>query len=159
MGAGRDEVGGVRWYLALLVRVTALVLTAVVVHLAGVAAWDDHVLGLRGEPDRATVVAVRHTPPGRADRAEVDTERFGGTAWVTTPRKDLRTGETVDVIVDPRDPARAELAGDGWPWRQIVIPLTGLPLIAVFLWRWGRWRGPGPGPAAEDDEPVRGGAT
>ncbi|MEU7814687.1 DUF3592 domain-containing protein [Pseudonocardia sp. NPDC049154] len=151
------RVGSLRWYGVLLVRVAALVMTGVVLQTAGSAAWNDHVLGMRGEPDRGTVVAVRHTSPGRADRVEVDTARFGGTAWVTTPRKDLDVGDTVDVVVDPRDPARAELAGDGWPWRQIVIPLTGLLLIAVFAGKYGRWRDPEP-PAATD-ELVRGGAT
>jgi hypothetical protein len=151
------RVGSLRWYGVLLVRVVGLVLTAAVLQSAAVAAWDDHVLGARGEPDRATVVAVRHTSPGRADKVEVVMARLGGTAWVTTPRKDLEVGDAVDVVVDPSDPARAALAGDGWPWRQIVLPLTGLLLIAVLVGRYGRWREPEP--PADTDELVCGGAT
>ncbi|MCE0768646.1 hypothetical protein LWC35_37995 [Pseudonocardia kujensis] len=151
------RVGSLRWYGVLLVRVAGLVLTAAVLQTAAAAAWDDHVLGVRGQLDRATVVAVRHTAPGRADKVEVDTARFGGPVRVITPRKNLGVGEAVDVVVDPLDPARAALAGDGWPWRQIVLPLTGLLVVAVLVGRYGRW--PEPEPPADTDELVRGGAT
>jgi hypothetical protein len=59
---------------------------------------------------------------------------------VTTPRKDLNVGDAVEAIVDPRETQRAALAGDGWPWRQVLVPLSALPLVALFSTRYGRWR-------------------
>ena len=58
---------------------------------------------------------------------------------VATPRKDLQVGDAVHAVVDPREPQRAALDGDGWPWRQVLIPLAGLPLVVAYGVKFGRW--------------------
>jgi hypothetical protein len=125
---------------AWLVRIAALTVGLVLLYLSGSAAWDSLALGVRGEPHRATVLHVDRTSWARADGAEVAVEGFGGpvVTSVTTPRKELQVGDGVEVIVDPENPKRAALAGDGWPWRQVLIPLCALPLIVLLGLRYGR---------------------
>ncbi len=53
----------------MLVRVSALAAALFLLQLSGSAAWDAHLLGMRGETRPATVVAVSHTSWGKADRA------------------------------------------------------------------------------------------
>jgi hypothetical protein len=132
--------GRPRWITVLLVRIAALTAAAFVLQLSGSAAWDAHVLGVRGEHRPATVLEVTRTAWLRSDHATVDLPG-PEPATVTTPRKDLDVGDRVEVIVDPREPQRAALAGDGWPWRQALLPLVGLPLIALYGVRYGRWPG------------------
>jgi hypothetical protein len=126
----------------LLVRVTLLTAAVFVLQLSGSAAWDAHVLGMRGEHRPATVLEVTRTTWLRPDRATlaVSGVDLSTAASVTTPRKDLEAGDRVEAIVDPREPQRAALAGDGWPWRHVLPPLLALPLIALYGMRYGRWR-------------------
>lgn len=134
-GAGRA-----RWVRMLLARVCAIAAAAFLLQLSVSAAWDAHVLQLRGERRAATVVEVTRTSWGKADRAVLAVAGPGPSApaRVTTPRKDLEVGAVVEAIVDPREPHRAAIAGDGWPWRQVLIPLCGLPLAVLLGVRWGR---------------------
>jgi hypothetical protein len=67
----------------------------------------------------------------------------------------LRTA--VQAVVDPRDLQRAALAGEGLPWRQTVVPLTGLLLVVTYVWKYGPTVDPGDG-AKRHDGPERGGA-
>jgi hypothetical protein len=133
--------GRARWITVLLVRVTLLAAAAFVLQLSGSAAWDSHVLGMRGEQRPATVLEVNRTTSFRPDRAILAVSGVdpSTTASVTTPRKDLDAGDRVEVIVDPREPQRAALAGDDWPWRHVLLPLLALPLIALYGVRYGRW--------------------
>jgi hypothetical protein len=122
------------------VRVAALTAGVTLLYLSGSAAWDSHVLSVRGEPRRATVLPVDRTSWARADAAGVTVEGLAAPVLtsVITPRKDLQAGDVVDVIVDPEDPRRGALAGDGWPWRQVLIPLCALPLVVLLGLRYGR---------------------
>jgi hypothetical protein len=140
--SARDDAGRARWITVLLVRVTILTAAAFILQLSGSAAWDAHVLAMRGEHRPATVLEVTRTTWFRPDRATVAVQGVDppAAALVTTQRKDLDVGDRVDAIVDPREPQRAALAGDGWPWRQALLPLLALPLIALFGVRYGRWR-------------------
>ena len=127
-----------RGIAVLLVRVTLLAVSAFVLQVSGSAAWDAHVLGMRGEQRQATVLEVTRTTWFRPDRATAAVPGADPVP-VTTPRKDLDVGDRVEVIVDPREPQRAALAGDGWPWRQVLLPLLALLLIALYGVRYGRW--------------------
>jgi hypothetical protein len=124
----------------LLVRIAALAAAVLLLQMSGSAAWDAHVLALRGEPRPATVLELTRTSWGRADRVTLAISGVGPAVHVTTPRKDLDVGDAAPAILDPREPQRAALAGDGWPWRQVLVPLCGLPLIALLGARYGRWR-------------------
>jgi hypothetical protein len=134
--------GRARWIAVLLIRVTLLTAAAFVLQLSGSAAWDAHVLDMRGEHRPATVLEVTRTTWLRPDRATLIVSGVDPSTApsVTTPRKDLDAGDRVEVIVDPREPQRVALAGDGWPWRQVLLPLSALPLIALYGVRYGRWR-------------------
>ncbi len=124
----------------LLVRVAALAAAVLLLQMSGSAAWDAHVLAERGEVRPATILELTRTSWGKADRATVAILGVGPAVRVTTPRKDLGVGDAAPVIVDPREPQRAALAGDGWPWRQVLVPLCGLPLVVLVGGRFGRWR-------------------
>lgn len=136
------SAGRARWLAVLLVRIAALVGAALLLQMSGTAAWDAHVLDLRGEPHPATVLDVTRTRWFKPDRATLAVAGVGPSAavQVDTPRKDLDVGDPVEAIVDPREPQRAALASDGWPWGQVLGPLWGLLLVAVFGVRYGRWR-------------------
>ncbi|MGE0295374.1 MAG: hypothetical protein AB7R99_01660 [Pseudonocardia sp.] len=114
-----------------MVRIAAAAVILAALWLAGSATWDAAVLAVRGEPREGTVVAVTHTSWARADRVEVALPG-GERATVHTPRKDLAAGTPVALVVDPDDGSRAALAGDGWPWRQTVLPLLAVPVALVF---------------------------
>jgi hypothetical protein len=135
----------------LLVRIGALIAAVVLLQMSGSAAWDAHVLGLRGELRSATVVELTRTSWGKADRATIAIAGAGPAVQVTTPRKDLDVGEAVEAIVDPQEPQRAALAGDGWPWRQVLLPLWGLLLVALLGGRYGRWPETEPARSHPDD--------
>ncbi|MDD7938887.1 hypothetical protein PHK61_10705 [Actinomycetospora lutea] len=91
---------------------------------AGTATWDAAVLALRGEVVSARVIdAQLHTKLGMADDLVVVPAGSDVAATVSTHREDLGVGAVVDVVVDPDDPTRADLASDGWPWLATVMPL------------------------------------
>jgi len=98
-----SAIGRGRWTAVLLVRLGAFVATVFLLQLSGTAAWDAHLLGVRGEVRAAEVVAVRHTSWGKADRATLAVTGEPATVRVATPRKDLEVGQTVGAVVDPRD--------------------------------------------------------
>ncbi|GAA4939037.1 hypothetical protein GCM10023204_54870 [Actinomycetospora succinea] len=90
---------------------------------AGTAIWDATSLAVRGEVVSARVVDVDlHTRLGMADDYLVVP---GGDVAVpiSTHSEDIPVGAVVDVVVDPDDPGRADLAGDGWPWLATLMPL------------------------------------
>jgi hypothetical protein len=123
-----------------LFRVAATAAAVVLLQMSGSAAWDAHMLGLRGELRPGTVLELTRTSWGKADRATLAIAGASSAVQVSTPRKDLDVGDAVEAIVDPQEPQRAALAGDGWPWRQVLLPLCGLPLVALLGRRYGRWR-------------------
>ncbi|MFC5141313.1 hypothetical protein ACFPK1_23955 [Actinomycetospora rhizophila] len=91
---------------------------------AGTATWDAAVLAVRGEVVSARVVdAQLHTRLGMADDLVVVPAGSDVAATVSTHREDLGVGAVVDIVVDPQDPGRADLASDGWPWLATVMPL------------------------------------
>ena len=139
-GAPGGSVGRVRWVAALLVRVTVLAAAALLLQMSGSAAWDAHALDVRGEPRPAVVLDLTRTSWGKADRVTLAVAGVGPSVRVTTPRKELAVGDSVEVIVDRGDPRVAALVGDGWPWREVLLPLCALPIVALFGTRYGRWR-------------------
>jgi len=91
---------------------------------AGTATWDAAVLAVRGEVVSAQVVEVDlHRKLGVADELVVVPAGGDVAAPITTHREDIPVGAVVDVVVDPDDPARADLASDGWPWLATTMPL------------------------------------
>ncbi|MEJ2860373.1 hypothetical protein [Actinomycetospora flava] len=91
---------------------------------AGTAVWDAGVLLVRGEVVSARVVEVDlHRKLGMADELLVVPAGGDVAAPISTHREDIPVGAVVDVVVDPDDPARADLASDGWPWLATTMPL------------------------------------
>ena len=151
--------GSGRWILALLVRMAAFAFTVYLLQWAGSATWDAHLLRVRGEVRPATVVEVDPTGWGKPERAWIAVAGADGTivtARVTTSRKDLEAGRAVHAVVDPSDPQRAALAGEGWPWRQTVVPLMGLLLVVTYVGKYGRWPLPVPPAPQGDASPTAG---
>lgn len=91
---------------------------------AGTATWDAAVLAVRGEVVSARVVEVElHRRLGMADDLVVVPAGSDLGVPVVTHREDIPVGAVVDVVVDPGDPERADLASDGWPWLATLMPL------------------------------------
>jgi hypothetical protein len=135
------SAGGALWITVLLVRIAALAAAVLLLQMSGTAAWDAHVLDLRGELRPATVLDVTQTKWLMPYRVTLAVAGVGPSAAVQVEtRKDLDVGDRVEAIVDPQEPQRAALAGDGWPWGRVLGPLWGLLLVAVFGVRYGRWR-------------------